>query len=261
MSASIFKQYANLDREILASLSRYVNVEVDTYLFLKSMTHVSFCYDHSLDINESYEKLELLGDAVLYLLVTEIIIDRHSELHEGQISVFRSAIISEKYLSYVALKLELNKLVKLGKNEIKNKINFSQSILCDLLESLLGAIYQVYGTKECCKFINKYLIQNIENYQKEFSFFNYKTIIQEILQREKRQNLVYKVKLDKKNENHIVCTYLDGVKKCTMVASTRKEAEQKSARYILEKEYSNLLDENFFVSLFQKKHKKYTIKK
>jgi len=98
----------------------------------------------------NYERLEFLGDAVLELLVTEAIFKRYPDLDEGSMTRMRVALVRRESLAEVAKTLELGRYIRLGPGERKSGGMHRASILSDVLEAVLGAIYLDQGL-ECAR--------------------------------------------------------------------------------------------------------------
>ncbi|MEZ0324157.1 MAG: ribonuclease III [Hydrogenothermaceae bacterium] len=109
-------------------------------LLLASITHRSFVAEYYKKIPD-YEVLEFLGDAVLSLIVSEILIKEFPKAREGELSQIRSAVISESYLSKLAKDLDLQEYVLISKGERIQKGTERESLLCDVFEAVFGAIY------------------------------------------------------------------------------------------------------------------------
>ncbi len=112
----------------------------DKSLPLSALTHRSFAAEYSKKLKD-YEVLEFLGDAVISLIVSEILIKAFPEAKEGELSQIRSAVVSETYLSKLARIINLNELVLLSKGEIQQKGMERESLLCDVFEAVFGAVY------------------------------------------------------------------------------------------------------------------------
>ncbi|NPA57691.1 MAG: ribonuclease III [Aquificae bacterium] len=112
----------------------------DKTLPLTALTHRSFAVEYHKKIPD-YEVLEFLGDAVLSLIVSEILIKTFPKAREGELSQIRSAVISEAYLSKLARIINLGELVLLSKGEIAQKGMERESLLCDVFEAVFGAVY------------------------------------------------------------------------------------------------------------------------
>jgi len=109
-------------------------------LLISSITHSSFVAEYDKGLQD-YEVLEFLGDAVLSLIVSEVLIKEFPKAKEGELSQIRSAVISEAYLSKLAKQIDLGKFVLLSKGEIAQKGMERESLLCDVFEAIFGAIY------------------------------------------------------------------------------------------------------------------------
>lgn len=113
---------------------------VDRSLLLASLTHRSFAAEYIKKIPD-YEVLEFLGDAVLSLIVSEILIKEFPKAKEGELSQIRSAVISEVYLSRLARQLNVQEFILVSKGEKTQKGAERDSLLCDVFEALFGAVY------------------------------------------------------------------------------------------------------------------------
>jgi len=123
-----------------------LGVELPEDLLTLALTHRSYAYEHGgLPTNE---RLELLGDAVLGLVVVEELFRRHPENSEGELAKLRNSIVNTQALAGVARELTehgLGEYLLLGRGETNTGGNEKASILADTLESLLGAVYLQHG--------------------------------------------------------------------------------------------------------------------
>ncbi len=113
-------------------------------LALYAITHKSFVAEYDRGLKD-YEVLEFLGDAVLSLIVSEILIKKFPEAKEGELSQIRSAIISEAFLARLARQINLQEVILLSKGERSQKGMERDSLLCDVFEAVFGAIYTDCG--------------------------------------------------------------------------------------------------------------------
>ena len=125
-------------------------------VILSALSHKSFVHELKADI-ENYERLEFLGDAFLDLYVSEKLFAQYPDLKEGQLSKLRSNIVNEETLSSIAIYLGIDKIVLLGKGELKEKGNEKNSILCNVFESILGAVYLSQGVNGAYTYLDKVL--------------------------------------------------------------------------------------------------------
>lgn len=127
----------------------------DKALLENALRHSSFVneqFDPSLSDNE---RLEFLGDAVLNLVIGHILMNRFPELHEGDLSRMRSNLVNETQLAAIARKIDLGPKIQLGKGEKQTKGREKNSILSDVLEALLAAVYLDGGFDAAFDFIEK----------------------------------------------------------------------------------------------------------
>ena len=141
-----------------------------------AFTHLSYSNEHNI---QSYERLEYLGDSILQLVVSEYLYHNFPDLTSGQLSKYRSHLVSTKNLSSITKFLHFDKYIKIGK--ALNSV--SDALMADLFESVLASIYLDGGIEPAKDFIFKYVIIDKDNiidiYNKDR---DYKTEFQELLQ-------------------------------------------------------------------------------
>ncbi|WP_457640693.1 ribonuclease III [Persephonella sp.] len=207
----------------------------DKTLPLTALTHSSFAAEYHKEIKD-YEVLEFLGDAVLSLIVSEILIKTFPEASEGELSQIRSAVVSEAYLSKLAKVLGLNELVLLSKGEIAQKGMERESLLCDVFESVFGAVYVDcdYDIKTPREIFNKYFKEYlIESIKKGNIPRDYKSILQ--IQTQRLFGIVPKYSMiSAEGPEHdkvftMECT-VDNVVRTFGKGKSKKEAETEAAK-------------------------------
>lgn len=110
-------------------------------LLLTALSHTSFVHEVSeLDLN-SNEKLEFLGDAVLDLLISSYLMEKYSELSEGELSRFRSSLVNQSSLAELARFCGMGKCILMGKGELKTRGGEKDALLANAFEAIIGAIY------------------------------------------------------------------------------------------------------------------------
>ena len=123
-----------MDESLAALQQRLQHVFSTPGLLTRAVTHRSFGVDHN-------ERLEFLGDAVLNLVVADLLFRRLGELPEGDLSRVRANLVKQDTLHGLALELELASVVRLGDGEVRSGGKRRPSILADLLEAVIGAVY------------------------------------------------------------------------------------------------------------------------
>lgn len=133
----------------------------DPGLFDVALTHRSFAYEN--DVDETNERLEFLGDAILNLCVTDLLYKRFPELLEGDLAKLRASLVSEPALAEIAAELELGDAVMLGRGERLSGGTRKPSIMADALEAVLGAIYIDGGISTIRKVVRHLFWSRIED--------------------------------------------------------------------------------------------------
>lgn len=148
----------------------------DLGLLEMAFTHLSYAHDNN---TQSYERLEYLGDSVLQLIVSEYLYENFAELESGELSKYRSHLVSTKNLSSITKKLHFDYFIKIG----KALTSVSDALMADLFESVLAGIYLDGGMAEAKKFVYDNVIIGKENVKAIVERDkDYKTELQEFLQ-------------------------------------------------------------------------------
>lgn len=218
--------------EILSKLNiPYTNSE----LYEQALTHTSYANEMN---TLSYERLEFLGDAVLELIISEYLYKTISET-EGKMTKLRSSYVCENALYEYSCLLGLNEEVKLGKGELERDGKHNKTIVADIFESFIGAIFLDCGFDVVKKFIYDHIIPLIENNTIDF-IEDYKSVLQEVVQTD-RKSLSYEV-IDESGPAHAktfkIVVKIDNIVYGEGVAHSKKEAEQLAAKSALKKAQS-----------------------
>lgn len=113
----------------------------DINLLITALTHTSFANELKVNKTDSYERLEFLGDAILEYIVSEYLFLKRKEYEEGRLTKLRASLVCEFTLSQISESLDYGDYVRLSKGEELTGGRKRKSILCDLFESVLGAMY------------------------------------------------------------------------------------------------------------------------
>ncbi|MEG1150123.1 MAG: ribonuclease III [Bacilli bacterium] len=199
-----------------------INIKDDN-LLKTALTHSSYSNEHKGV--ENYERLEFLGDAVLELVSSEYFF-RNTNYMEGDMTKHRASYVCEAALSTYAKKIELDKEIILGNGQLHN---LNDTIIADVFEAVIGAIYLDLGFNTAKKYIEDIMVP----YIKEDTNFNmdYKTMLQEYVQTD-RKSLVYElVRETGRAHNKVfeVIVKVDNIIYGRGSGKSKKEAEQKAA--------------------------------
>jgi ribonuclease III len=179
----------------------------------------------------SNERLEFLGDAVLGLIAVEQLYLRFPEYEEGDLTKIKSAIVSRRTCARFAQEMNFGDFVFLGKG-MTNQATIPSNLLADLYESLVGAVYLDGGLEAARTFILRSLVPEIEEVAEAAHAGNFKSVLQQLAQKEFAETPIYKV-LDEKGPDHSKCFKIAALIGRYHYAAAwgrnKKEAEQKAA--------------------------------
>lgn len=207
---------------------KFKNIE----LLNTAFTHLSYSNEHGVD---SYERMEYLGDSILQLIVSEYLYENFSHITSGELSKYRSYLVSTQSLSTITKKLHFDKYIKIGK--ALNSV--SDALMADLFESVLCAIYLDCGIDSAKSFVMNYLIKDRENVLNIInSSKDYKTALQEYIQSLTPQpSMEYVVvSTEMKNNKTFFTMQLNIAGKCiaTVTKTSKKDCEKNLSKIALE---------------------------
>ncbi|WP_421779646.1 ribonuclease III [Gardnerella sp. DNF01151] len=157
-------------QELLNALGTTISPD----LLVEALTHRSFSHEHPGTRN--YERLEFLGDAVLELVSTETLFSAHPDMTEGQLAKMRAKAVSEWALSAVAReKLHVGAYILLGRGEMEQGGNNKDSILCDIVEALIGATFVEHGIDEARRVVHRLIDDTLAEVLTEGPALDWKT--------------------------------------------------------------------------------------
>lgn len=188
--------------------------------------------------SRNYERLEFLGDSVLSLVVSRRLFDLRPDVDEGSLSRLRSRVVRGETLARVARRLDLGPLLLLGRDQQQSGGHRRNSILADVLEAILGAVYIDGGFDQCERVIHAVFDEVIEDLPDAESLKDPKTRLQEWLQARGRPLPEYTL-VDERGADHakqfdIRCRLTDGDTEAVASGSSRRRAEQAAAQAVLD---------------------------
>ncbi len=200
-----------------------------------ALTHSSYANEHREQGVLSNERLEFLGDSILSVVVAEHLYRQRTELPEGDLTRIRAALVCEGSLVEVAQRLNLGAYLRLGKGELAGGGRERPSIQADAVEAILAAVYLDSGMEAVRKIIHRFILALEE--EKTAASRDFKTTLQELVQRESGKNLTYRL-VGEEGPDHAkrftmeVCLNGTAIGKGT--GRSKKEAEQAAARTAVE---------------------------
>lgn len=206
-------------------------------LLKTALTHSSYANEFRC---QSYERLEFLGDSILSIIISEYLYEKMKDIAEGDLSRIRSALVCEESLSSIAKKYGFGQFVLLGNGEEKSGSRDRNSILCDIYEAILAAIYLDGGMNEAKRFVMNTMSDKLESDLYNKSIKDFKSSLQEEVQKiyHDRSKIVYKISNESGPEhrkNFCVDLYVNDKKISSGVGHSKKEAEQEAAKIALSK--------------------------
>lgn len=203
-------------------------------LLKTALTHTSYANEHAVQSNE---KLEFLGDSILEFVSSEYMYNKYTNLKEGEMTKVRATVVCEKSLYKIATLHNFSDFLYLGKSEIMTGGNKRPAILADSVEAVIAAMFIDGGLEPVKKFIVENLKNEIEIATKHVGEKDYKTVLQEELQKNGDVKIEYKIikesgpDHDKTFEAEVS---LNGKVLATGVGKSKKEAEMQAAKKALE---------------------------
>lgn len=196
-----------------------------------AMTHSSYANERHAEGAESYERLEFLGDSILGLTAAEFLYRHEPSLPEGRMTRLRAELVCETSLHKAALALGLGEFMRLGRGEELTGGRERTSILADMVESTIAAIYLDGGIDEAKRFIMAHVLSDAEIGEVHPSA-DYKTALQEYVQREGECQIRYELIGESgpdHNKTFTFSVFVNGKTVGEGSGRTKKEAEQMAA--------------------------------
>ena len=148
-------------------------------LLLEALTHSSYSHEMKINKRNHYERLEFLGDAVLELITTEYLFDNFPDMPEGKLSKRRASMVCEPSLAICARSMKLGNALFLGKGEEASGGRERASVLADIIEAILGAIYLDGGMENARAYAVTHIFAELDE---DELFVDNKTKLQEYIQ-------------------------------------------------------------------------------
>ena len=203
-------------------------------LLKKALTHTSYAYEHNI---ESNEKLEFLGDSILEFVSSIYLFENYRNLKEGEMTKVRATVVCEKSLYKVAKKHNFNDYLYLGKSERMSHGENRPAILADSVEAVIAGIYLDGGMEPAQKFIIENLKEEIEIASQNVGQKDYKTVLQEKLQKAGEVKIEYRIINESgpdHNKTFEALVECDGKKLAKGIGKSKKMAEMEAAKKALE---------------------------
>ncbi|MDO4607712.1 MAG: ribonuclease III [Clostridia bacterium] len=219
----------------MKSLEAKLNYKFNNIKLLKNaLIHSSYANEVRGN-TQSNERLEFLGDSVLSVIVSDHLYQKYPNMPEGELTKLRASLVCEKSLCALSRELHIGEYLMLGHGEDKNGGRERDSILADAFESVLAAIYLDGGMQAAVNHIMNTVLRDLEHHSDD-SFKDYKTTLQEIIQRNPEESVSY-ILIDETGPDHnklfTVEVRLNSNVIGTGSGKNKKTAEQMAAKQAL----------------------------
>ena len=226
---SIYNEVEELDTK-LKELEEIIGYSFkNQHLLSHALTHSSYANEKHWDKTKCNERLEFLGDAVLELLSSDFLFKNYPTMPEGEMTKLRASLVCEPTLAFCAEAISLGDYLYLGKGEDLTGGRKRPSVVSDAMEAMIGAIYLDGGLANAKEFVLRFILNDIEHKQ---LFYDSKTILQEMVQAEFKDSLVYELLKEEgpdHNKTFEVSVKVGGRVIGRGVGRTKKAAEQVAA--------------------------------
>ena len=204
-------------------------------LLVTALTHSSYANERHGEA-QSYERQEFLGDSILGLVTAEFLFTHEPPLPEGRMTRMRAELVCEASLHKTALELGLGSYMRLGRGEEHTGGRERPSILADMVEAIIAAIYLDSGMEEARRFILARVLRDAA-FDDSHRSADYKTRLQELVQRKSNQVIAYDLVEETGPDHDKTFTFevlINGAVSGRGSGKTKKEAEQMAAARALE---------------------------
>ncbi len=204
--------------------------------YAQAFTHSSYVNEHRHLKIEDNERLEYLGDAVLELTVSNYLFSLTPILSEGEMTKIRAQLVCEPSLETYARRLELGKLLLLGRGEENSGGRERPTVLADAFEAFVGAMYLDLGLDVSYKFVHNIIHQAYQQGMVQ-QVFDYKSTLQELVQADSKKAIEYRIVAETgpaHNRSFEAVVLLDDIILGRGIGKTKKEAEQQASKGAIE---------------------------
>jgi len=215
------------------TLEEKIGYKFDDIEYLKiALTHSSFSNEMKINRSENYERQEFLGDAVLEMVSSDFLFHKYSDTPEGELTKLRASLVCEPSLAYCAREIGLDEFIRLGKGEESTGGRRRDSIISDVFEAVIGAIYLDGGIEPAREYIYSFLLNNEEEHR---LFYDAKSTLQCKIQATGKT--IEYIITSESGPDHAKCfdvdAVIDGVVCGSGSGSTKKAAQQAAAANVL----------------------------
>lgn len=207
----------------------------DQSLLTMALTHSSFANERGRGNHKDYERLEFLGDAVLELVSSDYLFHKHEDLPEGKLTKLRASMVCEPALAKCARNIGLEDYILLGKGEEMTGGRDRDSIISDVMEAVIGAMYLDGGIDKAREFIDDYVLDELTVGK---TIQDSKTVLQELVQADGYESFEYRI-IGEKGPDHNKTFMAEAVLNGEVIGygegRTKKAAQQAAAAQAIDR--------------------------
>lgn len=233
----IEKRITVLTKSDIRDFLKIIGYSFNNFSLLEmALKHKSFSDGETFDYYKTNERLEFLGDSVLGMVISAYLYKRYQQSREGELAKMKSMIVSGINLSKAARNISLGSFIILSESEELSGGRDKDSLLEDSFEALIGAIYLDGGIKEAEKFIEKFIISDIESFSSSDSYRNFKSELMELVQAKGDPAPTYRIVSETGPEHDKIFTVeaiISGKIYEQGSGKSRKKAEKEAAKLTL----------------------------
>ena len=210
----------------------------DESLLEAALTHRSYAHEHGLQDNDTNERLEFLGDAMLNFITGNLLFDSYPQHGEGDLTVLRAALVQTRTLAQFARQLNLQPFIRVSKGEHRSGARKRDNLLADTFEALIAAISLDGGLEAAQTFVEPLLLAELQRIEAGSSVvMDYKTPLQQRIQGALGITPQYKTIHVEGPDHHRIWTiqvWIADVQLGTGIGSSKQQASQAAAQEALE---------------------------
>ncbi|SMS14442.1 ribonuclease III [Levilactobacillus zymae] len=224
---------AGLNQELADNFDIHIQNQA---LLDEAFTQASYVNEHPNQGLKFYERIEFLGDAVMQLVVSNYIFRRYPQMPQGRLTRLRAAMVNENSFASFARECHFDQYIRLGKGEEKAQARQRDSLLCDIFESFIGALYLDQGLETVVRFVTQVVFPKLDEGRFD-EFFDHKTELQELVQQHGAVDIDYRLLDEEGSDNDLafkVAVYVNDKLLGQGTGHSKKHAEQNAARHALE---------------------------
>ena len=220
-----------------------MDLEKKLFYKFKNKSLIEEALRHSSYVNElaqadirDNQRFEFLGDAVLNLVISHMLMKQYPDLNEGDLTRMRACLVNESQLASIARKIDLGSFLQLGKGELQTLGREKTSLLADTLEAVIAAVYLDAGFESVNNMIDSHFSQLIDSVSVSDKLQDYKSKLQEYVQTTHKTIPAYRI-IDEKGPDHdkTFCVQVNVCEISTQgFGKSKKLAQQEAAKKALE---------------------------